>query len=134
MREVLVDTDILSLYFRGDKKVKNKFQTYLKNFNFINISIITYYEILSGLKYKDAKKQLSKFKEFCNENNILELTLNSTEISANLYERLRKEGNLIDDIDLLIAGIAIENELIVATNNENHFRKIKEIKIENWSK
>lgn len=41
---------------------------------------------------------------------------------------------LIDDIDLLIAGIAIDNEMTLVTNNENHFNRIPSLKIENWSK
>jgi len=40
---------------------------------------------------------------------------------------------MVDDIDLLIAGIAIENEMILVTNNEKHFRRIPDLKIENWT-
>lgn len=56
MKQVLIDTDTLSFFFRGDENVIEHFKKYLKKFDKINISIITYYEILSGLKYKDAKK------------------------------------------------------------------------------
>jgi tRNA(fMet)-specific endonuclease VapC len=52
--ESLVDTDILSFYFKGEQKVVNKFNDYLREFDVINISIITYYEILGGLKFKNA--------------------------------------------------------------------------------
>ncbi|MCG8307641.1 MAG: hypothetical protein MI975_09640, partial [Cytophagales bacterium] len=38
----------------------------------------------------------------------------------------------MDDIDLLIAGVAIDNDMTLVTNNENHFSRIP--KIENWSK
>jgi len=41
VRESLVDTDILSFYFRGDTKVVERFNEYLKEFDQINISIIT---------------------------------------------------------------------------------------------
>lgn len=41
---------------------------------------------------------------------------------------------LINDIDLLIAGIAIENEMTLVTNNENHFGRILGLQIENWKK
>lgn len=40
----------------------------------------------------------------------------------------------MDDIDLLIAGIAIENDMILVTNNERHFGRIPGLKIENWKK
>ncbi len=35
---------------------------------------------------------------------------------------------------ICIAGVAIENELILATNNEKHFSRIPGLKIENWKK
>lgn len=34
---------------------------YLKEFDIINISIITYYEIIGGLKFKKAEKQIRGF-------------------------------------------------------------------------
>jgi len=36
----------------------------LKEYGFINLSIISFNEILNGLLYKDARKQLIKFEEF----------------------------------------------------------------------
>jgi tRNA(fMet)-specific endonuclease VapC len=60
------------------------------------------------------------------------LTEQSCTISSEIYSKLRNNGELIDDIDLLIAGIAIENEMTLVTNNESHFRRIQGLKIENW--
>ena len=54
-------------------------------------------------------------------------------ISSDLYSRLRKTGNPIDDIDILIAGVALSNNLALVTNNEDHFKNIKNLKILNWS-
>lgn len=48
----LIDTDILSYYFRGDKNVVKNFENYLDTYELIEISIITYYEINSGLQAK----------------------------------------------------------------------------------
>ena len=56
MKQSLIDTDILSMFFKGNSKVKEKFNIYLKSYKEINFSIITYYEIISGLKHRDAKK------------------------------------------------------------------------------
>lgn len=63
---------------------------------------------------------------------ILPLTENSAKISSKLNANLRKNGKVIDDIDLFIAGIAIENEMILATNNEKHFARISNLQIQNW--
>lgn len=65
MKETLIDTDILSLFLRGNKNVKSKVEEYLKYYPEINISILSYYEILSGLKHRDANKQLESFLKLC---------------------------------------------------------------------
>lgn len=133
MKLALVDTDILSLFFRNNENVVFNFKAYLKEHNKINLSIITYYEILSGLKHRDASKQLDLFLKFAGQNSILPLTEKSTIVSADLYARLRKTGQMLDDIDILIAGVAIADNLIFVTRNKNHFDRIKELKIADWS-
>lgn len=134
MTEALVDTDILSYYFKGDAGVVARFNDYLKEFDTINISIITYYEILGGLTFKKAMKQISEFEEFVNNNAIIHISEESAKISSNLYADLRQNGVTIGTSDLLIAGIAIENELTLITNNEKHYLPIKGLIIENWRK
>jgi len=133
MKPALIDTDILSKFLKGNEKVKKRFKSYLRAYNCINFSIITYYEIISGLKHKDANRQLNTFLEFAAISNILPLTLQSSENSAVIYANLRKKGTPVDDIDLLIAGIAIENNMIVVTNNTSHFERIEGLEVENWS-
>lgn len=46
--------------------------------------------------------------------------------------RLRKEGKMISDFDLLIACTSIENDLIMITENTKEFNRISGIKIDNW--
>ncbi len=134
MNRALIDTDILSYYFKGDEVVIENFRNYLEDFDLIEISLITYYEIVGGLLSKNALKQLVIFERFVTENLVLPLTEESAKISAELYSSLRQNGNLIDDIDLLIAGIAIENNMTLVTNNDNHFNRIPGLKIENWKR
>jgi len=132
--ESLVDTDILSFYFKGDQKVVDKFNDYLREFDVINISIITYYEILGGLKFKNAEKQIKEFEEFVNNNTIIHISEESAKISGDIYANLRKSGITVGTSDILIAGIALENELTLITNNERHYESIQGLNIENWKK
>ncbi|MBE0664135.1 MAG: type II toxin-antitoxin system VapC family toxin [Bacteroidales bacterium] len=133
MKRALIDTDILSYYFKGNPKVIDHFEANLEHFDFIEISLITYYEIASGLLAKKAFKLLESFEQFVNDNKIIPLTQKSSRISAELYSSLRQTGNIIDDIDLLIAGVAIENELTLVTNNHKYFSRIPNLNIENWT-
>ena len=104
MTEALVDTDILSFYFKGDEKVIRLFGEYLKKFDQINISIITYYEIIGGLKFKKAEKQLQTFEEFISSNNIIHLSEESAKISGDIYADLRQKGITIGTSDILIGN------------------------------
>ncbi len=42
MKPTLIDTDILSMYFRGNEIVRANFENYIETHGKVNISIITY--------------------------------------------------------------------------------------------
>jgi|SRR6185437_6330375 len=134
MKPALVDTDILSEFLRGTEIVVDNAKKYLENYDSINFSIITYYEILNGLLYKDARKQLKRFAEFAELNKILPLTLSATKQAAEIYSNLRKKGQPIGHTDCLIAGIALTNNFQLVTNNIDHFKRVKGLNIVNWLK
>ena len=71
MKPSMLDTDILSEFLRGNPKVIEKVAEYLKEYGFISLSIITYYEILNGLLYKDAKNQLDRFNSLIEINKVI---------------------------------------------------------------
>ena len=133
MKEALVDTNILSLFFRGHPQVVAKFTAYLEEHKSIRFSIITYYEVVSGLRHRDAHKQLHSFLEFAARSTIHPLTMQVADRTAELYADLRKRGEPIDDIDLLIAGTALANGLIMISENRRHFDRISELEVENWA-
>ncbi len=84
MNRALIDTDILSFYFKGNPIVVENFKKYLTEYDIIEISLITYYEIMSGLRHKNAHKQLEIFKDFVTENVVIALTEESCNISSEI--------------------------------------------------
>ena len=56
--------------------------------------------------------------------------------AARRYGEIRAElerlGTPIGDADVRIAAIALSRGLIVVSGNERHFRRVPELKIENW--
>jgi predicted nucleic acid-binding protein len=132
MKPVLVDTDILSEFLRGIPRVVENAENYLQEYDAINFSIITYYEILNGLLYKDARKQLQKFTDFADLNKVLPLTISATRQSAEIYASLKKTGQPIGHTDCLIAGIALTNGLQLVTNNTDHFKRVQGLELVNW--
>lgn len=132
MKPALIDTNILPLFFRGHEAVVRQFRTYLETYETINLSIITYYEIVSGLKHRQAAKQLAAFIDFAAQNTILPLTPAAADLAAEAYAVLRQRGEPLDDIDLLIAGTAIANGLVLVTHNRQHFDRISGLIVEDW--
>ena len=132
MKPVMLDSDILSEFLRGNKEVVERVDEYLKKHAQINFSVVTYYEILNGLLYRDAKKQLSRFIDFVELSNVLPLSMHTAKISAEIQADLRKKGKQIGHTDTLIAGIAIANDLQLVTNNIRHFKHVKGLSIINW--
>jgi tRNA(fMet)-specific endonuclease VapC len=47
--------------------------------------------------------------------------------------RLRRDGELISDFDLLIGATAIQQDMIMVTNNTKHLSKIAGINITDWT-
>lgn len=133
MEPALIDTNIVSMFLRGHPEVRDRFAVYVGEHGKINLSIVTVYEALSGLKHRDAKKQMAAFQALVNASEIWSLTEQSVELSAEMYATLRKAGQTIDDIDLLIAGIAAANGFVLVTNNRKHFDRIAEVTVEDWS-
>lgn len=133
MKPALVDTDIVSLFLRGNRQVVQNFAVYLHEHGPVNISIVTYYEITSGLKHRDAEKQLTIFREFAACSRVLPLTIAAANAAADIYASLRKRGETLDDADLLIAGIAKSHNLSIATRNKRHFDRIEGIEIQDWT-
>jgi tRNA(fMet)-specific endonuclease VapC len=109
MEPALVDTNIVSMFLRGHTGVRDCVAGYLEEHGKLNLSIITVYEALSGLKHRDAKKQMASFRALVAASEVWPLTEQSVELSADMYAALRATGRTVDDIDLLIAGIAGSN-------------------------
>ncbi len=134
MKQAILDTDTISYYFRNNSLAIQKVDKFLKEFGLINISVVTYYEVMNGLLYKDAKAQLPKFERFAELNNVIPLTLDAARNAASIYADLRKKGITIGHNDVMIAACAIENDFILITNNSSHFKHIDGLEIDNWIK
>lgn len=127
----LIDTDILSELFKKNPKVLAKASEYISTHRCLNISHITKYEILKGLKAKKAEKQIELFNRFCAINNVLPITDDVIVKAADIYASLKEKGSIISDADILVAAIAVIN-IVLITNNINHFSRIEELLLDNW--
>ncbi len=129
---VLVDTDILSAVMRRQEPATERARSYLELHHNFTFSVITRYEILRGLLARQAAKQLAAFDRLCAASAVLPITDAIIVQGATIYADLYQRGELISDADILIAATALTHGLSVATNNEAHFRRIRNVQIENW--
>jgi tRNA(fMet)-specific endonuclease VapC len=134
MPPMLVDTDVLSAIMRRSQAATAKAAAYPSVHSLFSFSIITRYEILRGLKAKNATKQIAAFELLCVSSNVIALTDAIVDKAAENYAELHSQGRLIGDADILIAASALANGCGVATNNEKHFKRVPGLHIENWLK
>lgn len=130
--EALLDTDILSAVMRKKPSAIKRARSYLEAHRQFTFSVITRYEILRGLLAKGATRQLSAFDQLCATSQVLPITDPIIVQAATIYADLHRRGELISDADILIAATAISHGLAVVTNNEAHFRRIRDLQVVNW--
>ncbi|MDP4228402.1 MAG: type II toxin-antitoxin system VapC family toxin [Bacteroidota bacterium] len=132
MKKYLFDTNICIYYIKGKFGLKEKLKSVKKENRFI--SEITLAELKYGVKNsKNPNKNQLVLDDFLTGVQILPI-FNSLDLYAEEKSRLRKDGLLIDDFDLLIGVSSVANDMMLITNNEIHFSRINKIKIENWTK
>ena len=134
MKRCTLDTNIISAFLKKDLRVVSRVSNYLESFDRLTINIISYYEILRGLKDLGNEEKLKKFEEFVQENEFISIGKDAVIKAAEIYAYLKKQGNLIEDADILMASIAIVENLVLVTNNIKHFERIEGLATENWLK
>ena len=132
MNKRLLDTDTLIEFFRNHPAVVKRVSAYLQDHDQLSISIVTYYEVLRGLRYVNVESQLTALENFVVDNEILPLDPAAARKAADVYAVLRKQGRLINEGDILIAGTALANDCILVTNNVDHYTRVPGLQVENW--
>jgi len=97
------------------------------------ISEMTLAELKFGIEKSERPEKNKKVLDnFLTGVQILPI-FHSLDLYAKEKARLQKEGTLIDDFDLLIGVTSVTHKLIMVTNNTKHFKRISNIKIEDWT-
>ena len=134
LARMLLDTDIVSAMLNRDPRVVSGAQDYFAAHGRFTYSIITQFEILRGLKARDAKTKLAQFRKINTLNEVVPIPDEIVEQAADVYAELYRKGSLINDADILIAATALVHGMAVATNNERHFSRIAGLQVLNWLK
>lgn len=129
----LLDTDTLIFWLKGDKTIEEKsVQIGLKCLSY---SIISHAELYFGAyNSEQIAKNLKAIEIVKQKLTLLNLNADSAQLFGKVKADLKQQGKIIMDADIMIAAIALSNDLTLVTNNERHFNRIAELKIENWLK
>lgn len=130
MKKYLLDTCIVVFLFRDKYDVAKRMdEVGLEN---CYISEVTVAELQAGVEKSSSKKfnqmMLDKFVEMVN------VVPFSSVIKRYAKEKVatERQGTPVADFDLLIGCSALENDLVMVTDNVKHFQPIPGLIIENW--
>lgn len=127
----LLDTNICIYLLNGNESLEKKVRE-IGVFS-ISISNVTLAELYFGAyNSKKVDANLNRINFFKKSLAIYSDSDESAEAFGRFKSKLRSEGKIIEDFDILIASIAFTNNCILVTNNPNHFERIEGLQIENW--
>jgi tRNA(fMet)-specific endonuclease VapC len=96
----------------------------------LGISIVSVGEIYEGaFRSSDPEARLARYRAFLSPLPVLPLTDPIMERFARTRAALRQRGELIPDLDLLIAATAMEHDLTLLTRNRRHFARIPGLRL-----
>jgi tRNA(fMet)-specific endonuclease VapC len=101
----------------------------------IYISALTVAELEFGIaNSKYPEKNRISLLEFLSIFTVLPFDDDDAIPYGKIKKKLKEEGRIIGPIDLLLAAQAVSKNFILVTNNVKEFQRVKELKVEDWSK
>jgi tRNA(fMet)-specific endonuclease VapC len=128
----LPDTNVFIKFLNpGKTLVKEKFLS-IPSQN-ISLCSLVIYELYFGA-YKSERKEsnLALLDKLSQRFRTLPFDNKSAKICGNIRADLSKKGTPIGPNDLIIAAIAIQNNLVLVTHNTKEFSRVKNLKLEDW--
>ena len=123
---MIIDTDVLIWYMRGNEKAFHL----IENTDVFFISVVTYMELVQGMR---NKKELNNLRQALHAWNTKILYI-SEEISAKVMFAVEQHflSHSMQLADALIGSTAIAYGLPLVTGNDKHYKVMKEIQIKKF--
>jgi predicted nucleic acid-binding protein len=121
---MIIDTDVLIWYFKGNTNALNMIRKYIP----FNIPVITYMELIQGMRNKTELQTLKKYLKKWNVE-IIQVNENISVQSMSLVEDYYL-SNSLELGDAIIGVTARENREPLLTANYKHYKIIQDLKIE----
>ena len=123
---MVIDTDVLIWYMKGNEKAQRAIED---STNFF-VSVVTYMELVQGMRNKKELNNFRKALHFWNS----EILYISEEISvkAMFFVEQHYLSHSIQLADALIGATAIAYGLPILTGNDKHYKILKDIQIKKF--
>lgn len=130
-RSLLLDTTTFSSILRHEPATYRKLRQEIVNDVTVLVSPVVYYELRRGLLKRNALRLLQALDEMITEYLWIDVTRGDWETAASLWAKTRRDGQPIEDADIIIAAQANRRGAVVMTDNVRHFRVVAD-EIESW--
>lgn len=119
--------------------IKNKSTSLIQHLSKIDpseicISSITLSELYYGVYKSQAKeKNLSALEKMLTSLEVVSFDSLAGQSYGELRADMEKTGDIIGPLDFLIAAHALSLKSILVTNNVSEFKRVKNLKVEDWT-
>lgn len=128
----LLDTDTCVFWLRGKPSVREHLEAVGPEA--AAVSIVTLAELRYGAECSDrVAGNHSAIDDFIAPLSILDVDSETARAFGEIKAELRRSGSLVEDLDLLIAATVHTHDLILVTNNRDHFSRVPGLRLENWT-
>ena len=131
-----LDTNILIHYLRNNQIVHQHFNQTVIGGHSIVVPKVVHYEIQRGFRIQQAPKKENVYSELVGEAGFCivdEMDTFCWERAERVYVELYRKGFTVGELDILIAAMCLEHNLILVTNNTKDFTNIDGMTIEDWT-
>lgn len=128
----VLDTDTAVDFLRGDLRVRHRLLT--SQPGTVGLPFMAAAELYAGAYGGNRVEENLRIVEgFLSEVPLLEATRDCLRLFGRLKAKLRSQGKLIEDADLLMAAVALSLGAKLVTRNRKHFARLDELELEDWT-
>jgi tRNA(fMet)-specific endonuclease VapC len=128
VNKVLLDTDILSEIGKGiDPTVARNAAAYRKAQGFLTLSVISVMEVIQGYQRVGGSSRIQAFRNALVAEEVLVFDQATADLAGQIAGELDRVGRPIGRCDPMIAAIAIEHGLELATGNTSHYQRVQQL-------
>ncbi|NEP45784.1 MAG: type II toxin-antitoxin system VapC family toxin [Okeania sp. SIO2H7] len=128
----LLDTDTCIYWIKGRQPVRDKLLEV--GWEEVGICAITVAELYYGAYNSNrVTENLNRIDIFMGNLSVLPLSDRALRQFGELKAELRRRGEPLADLDLLIASVALVGSYTLVTNNTRHYDRIDGLTLENWT-